>query len=120
FQMDSVFDATAESGMRARLGYGMIDLGDAAKREKELGIGTKFAKSAISAKNPLIGASMAPHSPYTCSKELLQESFKTSQDLKLPYHIHLSETRKEVFDVLKQTGKRPVEYLDSIGVLSKN
>ncbi len=120
FQMDSVLKATEKSGMRAVRGYGMIDLGDAAKREKELEIGRKFAKSVIAAKNPLISASMAPHSPYTCSKELLQESFKTSEDLKLPYHIHLSETRKEVFDVLKQTGKRPVEYLDSIGVLGKN
>lgn len=32
--------------------------------------------------------------------------------------IHLAETRKEVFDSIKKFGKRPVEYLESIGFLS--
>ncbi len=33
--------------------------------------------------------------------------------------MHLSETRKEVFDCLEQNGKRPAYYLDSLGVLSE-
>ncbi|MFA5106035.1 MAG: amidohydrolase [Candidatus Micrarchaeia archaeon] len=120
FQMDSVLEAAEKSGMRAVLGYGMIDMGDAAKAKKELAIAKAFAKKAKAAKNTLITASMAPHSPYTCSKELLQESHEFATKEGLPYHIHISETRKEVFDVLDKTGKRPVEYLDSIGVLGKN
>jgi 5-methylthioadenosine/S-adenosylhomocysteine deaminase len=39
---------------------------------------------------------------------------------KLKYHIHVAETRKEVFDVLKKTGKYPFEYLDSIGLMDKD
>ncbi|VVC01884.1 5'-deoxyadenosine deaminase [uncultured archaeon] len=43
---------------------------------------------------------------------------KLSQKHSIPYHIHLSETRKEVFDCLQAHKKRPAYYLDSLGVLS--
>jgi 5-methylthioadenosine/S-adenosylhomocysteine deaminase len=35
----------------------------------------------------------------------------------LKIHIHISETRKEVEDCMKEHGMSPVEYLDSLGVL---
>jgi 5-methylthioadenosine/S-adenosylhomocysteine deaminase len=35
----------------------------------------------------------------------------------LKIHIHISETKKEVDDCMKEHGMSPVEYLDSLGVL---
>jgi 5-methylthioadenosine/S-adenosylhomocysteine deaminase len=35
-------------------------------------------------------------------------------------HIHVAETRREQADMMKQNGMRVVEYLDKIGVLSRN
>lgn len=42
-------------------------------------------------------------------------NFARERGLKI--HIHISETRKEVEDCLKEHGMSPVEYLDSLGVL---
>ncbi len=68
----------------------------------------------------MLEASVGAHAPYTCSKELLIKSKELARDKKLKYQIHVSETRKEVFDVLDKTGKYPFEYLDSIGLMDED
>ena len=35
-------------------------------------------------------------------------------------HVHASETRKEIFDCLKERGKYPIEYLEDIGFLGED
>ncbi len=119
FQMDSVARAVEESGVRAMLGYGMIDLGDEKKREKELNDGERFAQAFNMKAEGRITTSICPHAPNTCSGELLQKSAELAKKLNCKLHIHLSETRKELFELMKKAGKRPVDYLDSLGVLSE-
>lgn len=55
---------------------------------------------------------------YVCSTETFQASEEFSQRTGALMHFHLSETRKEVYDHKEKTGKRPADYLESIGVLS--
>ncbi|VVB99167.1 5'-deoxyadenosine deaminase [uncultured archaeon] len=117
FHMGSVAEAAAESGMRACLGYSMIDNGDEKKRKSELSISDSFVREWHGRENGRITCSIAPHSLYTCSKELLVASGDLAKKTGLPLHIHLSETRKEVFDCLSAHKKRPAYYLDSLGVL---
>lgn len=127
FHMDGVASAVRKSGMRACLGYGMIDGGnkkgtkesaDEGKMKKELSIGEAFVKDWHGKANGRITCSIAPHAPYTCSAPLLERSVALSEKYKIPLHIHLSETRKEVFDCLSENKKRPAYYLDSLGVLN--
>ena len=118
FHMDETANAVQQSGMRAVLGYGMIDLGEEKKRKSELATAEKFVKEWNNKAGNRISCSIAPHSLYTCSSELLQQANSLSEKYSLPYHIHLSETRKEVFDCLEKNKKRPAYYLDSLGVLS--
>jgi len=118
FHMDAAAAAVQKSGMRAVLGYGMVDLGDEKKRKSELSIAEKFVKDWNGKANGRIKCSIAPHSLYLCSAELLQAANELSKKHSIPYHIHLSETREEVFDCLSKNGKRPAHYLDSLGVLS--
>ncbi|MBM3228916.1 amidohydrolase [Candidatus Parvarchaeota archaeon] len=128
FGMDAVMDAAKDSGMRAVLGYGMIDLNDEKKRKSELGVAQDLIKKAQGATGGLIKASVAPHSVYTCSEELLVAAKELAEKYGVRLHIHLSETRKEVFECLEKTwknkkfakGLRPAEYLDMIGFLGKN
>ncbi|MFA6489967.1 MAG: amidohydrolase [Candidatus Micrarchaeia archaeon] len=110
--------AVEQSGMRATLGYGMIDMGDEKKRKSELAIGEAFVREWHGKANGRILGAVAPHAPYTCSKELLIAANNLSEKYSVPYHIHLSETRKEVFDCLEKNKLRPAYYLDSLGVLS--
>jgi len=119
FFMDETARAVKELGIRANLSYGMIDSGDAKKREKELGVGERFVRDHNNTADGKIQCSFGPHAPYTCSKELLQKSAELAEKYDVLVQIHMSETRKEVFDSIKQHGKRPVEYLDSIGFLSE-
>lgn len=118
FFMDETAKAVKESGMRANLSYGMIDLGNAKKREKELKVGEEFVKSYNNSAERRIRCSFGPHAPYTCSKELLEKTIALAKKYDVLVQIHLSETRKEVFDCIKQFGMRPVEYLDSIKFLN--
>ncbi len=55
---------------------------------------------------------VAPHSPYTCSTEMLEECARIAMENNTMVHIHLSETEREVQDIEKQYGKRPVEYIE--------
>lgn len=127
FHMDEVAGAVRESGMRATLGYSMVDFGNKKgtresanekKMKEELRIGEKFVKGWHGKAGGRISCSIAPHSLYLCSAELLLAADALSKKYSCTSHIHLSETRKEAFDCLQQNGKRPAYYLDSLGVLS--
>lgn len=57
------------------------------------------------------------HSPYTVSEEMILWGSEFVRKNDLLMHIHISETRKEVEDMLMLRGVSPVRYLDSLGVL---
>ena len=60
---------------------------------------------------------VAPHSPYSCSKDLLKASLDMAKELTIPIHIHVAETKEESGIILKRYGKRPVAFLDELGYL---
>ncbi len=68
----------------------------------------------------LIKISITPHSIYACSKDYLKRSAEFAKENGLILHIHISETKKEVDDCIKEHGMSPVAYLDKIGFLGKN
>ncbi|MFA6036473.1 MAG: amidohydrolase [Candidatus Micrarchaeia archaeon] len=118
FFMDEAAKAVEKSGMRANLSYGMIDLGDEGKRKKELAAGEKFVKEWNGKAGGRIACSFGPHSPYTASTELLEKSGELAKKHDVKVQIHLSETRKEVADCLKQRKIRPADYLEKAGLLN--
>ncbi|MET1124241.1 MAG: amidohydrolase [Archaeoglobaceae archaeon] len=111
--MDAVAKAVGDAGLRAALGYGMADRGDAERALQELSEGLRFAKLWDGAFNGRIRATLAPHAPYTCSPEFLEE-VKRHDYVK---HIHVAETLWEVREIKRRYGKRPVELLESLGFL---
>ncbi|MCL1983910.1 MAG: amidohydrolase family protein, partial [Methanomassiliicoccaceae archaeon] len=56
---------------------------------------------------------------YVCGEETCKNAKLLSDEMNVPLHFHLSETRKEVNDHKRRTGKRPAEWLSDIGVLSE-
>jgi 5-methylthioadenosine/S-adenosylhomocysteine deaminase len=66
----------------------------------------------------LITPALAPHAPYTVSREHLQEVRKLATELGVPILIHVAETKDELRQIAKATdGMTPAKYLDSIGFL---
>ncbi|OIO25852.1 hypothetical protein AUJ13_00740 [Candidatus Micrarchaeota archaeon CG1_02_49_24] len=120
FHMEAIARASKQIGIRACLGYGMIDLNDEGKRDREMRECERVLKKYSNGKHSeLITANVAPHSIYTCSKKLLTEAKKLAGSYGTTYNIHCSETRKEVFDCLGVNKCRPVEYLEKLKVLDE-
>ena len=65
-----------------------------------------------------ITAAVAPHAPYTCSKETLLAAKALADEYGAPLLIHLSETRDEQKLGRERYGTTPVRWLDEIGFLS--
>ncbi len=58
------------------------------------------------------------HSLYGIDIEDIEKAFTVSEEQAVDIHMHLSETRREVFEVKKRFGMLPVEYLEKRGWLS--
>ncbi len=119
FHMDSVVKAIDETGIRAIVGYGMIDLNNEQKRLAELKEERRFIENTIGRYSRIM-VSVTPHAANTCSSDLLKESIALAKEFDIPIHIHLSETKGEVEAIRKETGKSPVEYLKEIGLFEAN
>jgi 5-methylthioadenosine/S-adenosylhomocysteine deaminase len=66
----------------------------------------------------LISWSLAPHSPYTTTDNILKKIADYSKDNRLPIHMHIHETAFEIEQSLKQFGKRPLKRLSELGLVS--
>ena len=117
FYMEDVARAVDEAGIRAVLSYGMIDFGDAEKRENEIKENLELFNSCNGMADGRIKVFFGPHSPYTASEELLVKVRELADEYNMGIHIHVSETQKEINDVSEEKGLRPFEYLDKIGFL---
>lgn len=69
--------------------------------------------------DPRIERSLAPHSIYTVSEELLRWVAEQAAAPGLPVHIHVCETEQEVRDCIEAHGARPAAYLDRLGLLGE-
>ena len=119
FHMEDVARAVKESGLRAILSYGIIDLFDPAKAKIEQKKSEELFNFLRKLQSPRIRFALAPHAPYTCSAETLLWAKEFAEKNDTIIHIHIAETRKEQADSQKQHGARVIEYLDKIGALSK-
>ena len=116
FYESSVARAAVDSGMRAVVSQGFIDLPQQNDPVKIADIAEKFIYK-WQEKSPLIIPSLACHSPYTCSPHTLACIKDIARKCGVIYNIHVSETKEEVAIVKERFGKRPVSYLKDIDVL---
>ncbi|VVC03849.1 5'-deoxyadenosine deaminase [Candidatus Burarchaeum australiense] len=119
FMMGETAAAVEKCGLRANLAHGMIDMDKPERRKKELAAGEAFVREWNGKVRGRIMASFGPHAIYTCSRELLEKTNELAHKHDVKIHIHLSESRKEVVDCLAKHSKRPADYLESFGFLSK-
>ena len=111
-----VFRAAEEAGLRGMIARGLMDFDSADFIPRVM----KEMESSLGYGNETVRPSVAAHATNTCSEELLLRTRELARKKGLKYQIHVSETRREVFEVLKTRGKYPFEYLDSIGLMDKD
>jgi 5-methylthioadenosine/S-adenosylhomocysteine deaminase len=115
--VDSVARAVEESGMRAALSYGMIDLGNKSRADSELAEGSRFVKKWNGSAEGRITAMYGPHAPNTCSREFLARVKEQAVRDNARIHIHVLETEAELNQMKEQFGMCSVNMLDELGFL---
>ena len=118
YEMDRVCDATIISGIRGTLTRGLTD-NDGKGKEKLKSIRELYNNYHNKA-NGRIKVVPAPHAIYTCSENFLREISDLSKDLDGIINIHLSETKGEVENSLKEHGMTPISYVNSLGLLDNH
>ncbi len=131
FQAPEVHRAFEDAGLRAAVGFALFDFGDPERREAlQHEVDEQLAADAVHTADgpnatgngavrarPRVFPTIAPHSIYTCSGELLQWAAARAVEHDLVLHTHMSETEQEVQDCLDAHGVRPFQWLHELGVL---
>ncbi len=67
-----------------------------------------------------VRGSIAPHSAYACSGNTLESAGRLAHEHDAKLQIHAHETRREVYSVHDETGRRPLEQIDERGCLTQD
>lgn len=117
FEWD-VADVVDRVGMRGVLGETWLDFPVASHKDLAESIRVTRAFLQKYKGHPRVTAAVAPHAPYTNSRESLLAAKALADEFGAPLVIHVSETRDEQKQILEKYGTTPVKWLDSIGFLS--
>ena len=117
YSEDVIAKATEEAGIRGILCWCVLDQEYTTQKGNPLDNCRRFCETHNKMRKCRPGAGL--QGVYVCSEGTCTGAKRLSDELKVPLHLHLSETRKEVNDHKKKTGKRPAEWLSGIGVFSE-
>ncbi len=109
--------AAADAGMRAVIGMIVVDYPTGYGDGADAYIAKGLAMHEHYRDHPLIRVGFAPHSPYAVSDGPLERVRALADELEVPIHIHVHETRDEVVQSLRDHGKRPLARLETLGLM---
>jgi 5-methylthioadenosine/S-adenosylhomocysteine deaminase len=114
---DAVAEETKAAGLRGFVGETWLDFPapDNKSEDAMVAYTEKFLKKWQG--DPLIHASVAPHSIYTCSEKTLKDAAALARKYHAPILIHVAEMKKELDDSREKNGTTPVQYLERLGIL---
>ena len=105
-------------GIRASVGLIVIDFPTVWAENSDAYIEKGLALHEQLRHQPLISTAFAPHAPYTVSDDPLQKIRTFADELERPIHIHVHETLHEVEQAQQQSGKRPLQRLHELGLVT--
>lgn len=112
FCQESVYRAVADTGIRGDIAPTIFGLADDYKQQLKNAV--SFVEE-YQGKNSRISLRLGPHAPYTCPGHKLKEIVDTAKELKTGIHIHVSETKEQVEESIRLTGKTPIGVLYESG-----
>ena len=116
FMAHETVKAVKEAGINASLGLTVVGDGKSTEERYENRL-PLMEKERGDYKRIVFNA--APHAIYTTEEESYRMLKEIAEKDGMAIHTHISETRKEVEDSLREHGKTPLLYLDSIDAISK-
>lgn len=118
FFPDTTARAAAHCGMRASVGLIVLDFPTVWAHDADEYISRGLAVHDQYRGDPLIRTLFAPHAPYTVSDKPLQRIRVLADELDIGIHMHIHETAEEIDKAIELTGKRPLQRLHELGLLS--
>jgi 5-methylthioadenosine/S-adenosylhomocysteine deaminase len=118
FFPDITARAAAHCGMRATVGLIVLDFPTVWAHDADEYISRGLAVHDQYRGDPLIRTLFAPHAPYTVSDKPLEHIRVLADELDIGIHMHVHETADEVDKAIELTGKRPLQRLQDLGLLS--
>ncbi|MGE5491128.1 MAG: TRZ/ATZ family hydrolase [Actinomycetota bacterium] len=117
FYPEAAAEAATEFGMRAVLGITAIEFPTAYASDADDYIAKGLTAREQWLDHPLLSFCLAPHAPYTVSDATFEHVLTLSEQLDLPIHCHIHETRAEIDEGVKQFHTRPLARLEQLGLL---
>jgi len=111
FDMNQVAEAVKKLGIRAQLSIGLFSHNPKVLQEADVFYDTWHGYD-----SGRIRITYGPHAPYTCDDAFLKRVIAHAKVRGAEIQTHLCETKGEVEESLKQTGKTPVERFEQIGL----
>ncbi len=116
FEKDAAAKACEDCGIRGVISWAALDLPTKEDADNIAKKSEEFIEKWK--KNSLVVPAVGPHSVYTCSENLLKKMKEISDKYNCLYHIHVSETKNENENHIKKHKKSPIQFLESLGILS--
>jgi 5-methylthioadenosine/S-adenosylhomocysteine deaminase len=112
-----IAETTAEIGMRGVLGQTILKFPapDAETFEDSLAYARRFIEQWKG--HDLITPAIAPHAPYSSTEDLLAQCSAIATEHNIPVLIHVSETKLEEEESLRDYGMRVVPWIKRAGLL---
>lgn len=112
FSQESVYKAVVDTGIRGDIAPTIFGLAD--DYNKQLNNAVDFVEK-YRGNSSRVSLRLGPHAPYTCPGQKLKEIIDIAKKLEVGIHIHVSETKDQVEDSIKLTGKTPIQVLYESG-----
>lgn len=119
---EEVFRVVEETGFRATIGKCMMDKGEGVpeelceKTEDSIEQSLALLERWQGRGEGRIRYCFAPRFAVSCTKELLERVARLARERGVMIHTHASENRSEIEMVMRETGMRNIEYLNSVGI----
>ncbi len=108
---NEILKAVEKSGLRAMVSPLIFE-----KINKNCNL--RNARKFLKKKTEMVTPALGPHSSYTCTKEELIGVADLAEEKDVFIHTHVSETQNEVKQIKEKYGTNPVEFLNSVGLLT--
>ena len=116
FYMKEIFPVVDQSGMRAALGYGIVELGDEDSRNREIKAATEFLESL--SEHPRIKGWVGPHAFFVDnSEEIIQLEIELARRFNTGMHIHFATSSEEEDYCQEKFGISAVQRMKELGIL---
>lgn len=118
FFAEEVARAVADTQMRAQLACPILDFPTAWGKDADEYIGKATQIHDNYRSSEFVYSAFGPHAPYTVSDEPLRKISILADELDVPVHIHMHETAQEITDAIASDGRRPLQRMADLGLIS--